>query len=357
MFAGAIMVYRDDFDEKKVSRRGFIRGAAVTALGIGAGAVGHTVLEGESTATTITSAPISPPVTAPVTLPNVATTNDADLVAQIANLSAENLRLQTALTSSQQQLDSLQQINTSDATVTEALTLELESANQQIGVLAGLVGLYEQLDTVELDKMVDKGVTAVSTTLGNLLAELPALEEGVQIGQVALDDFEAQLPLLQNGRIWLRHHIDQLRTRFTAVEFIFQETVERVEPLFDLIQMWVTSINKWLPFNMGQRALQIMETVADLVLETPNTLSGVATNVAEPLDLLLSDGEGEHPVQANLIRPMRERLIAHTHTAVTNTRQLTTTFADEMETPLKTAVEQQRQLRGLITQYRHQHNV
>ena len=349
--------YDDQFDEKKVSRRGFIKGATVTALAAGTFATGQAVLQnGTPQQAVITSAPISP-ITTAVPSTTSLNTQEADLISQIANLHADNLRLQTELSSSQQQLLNLNQAAENETISTEALTIELDNTNQQLGLLAGLVGLYEQFDLVDIDKVVDKGLTAVSNTLTNLLDNIPGLEEGIQLGQVALDDFEAQLPILQNGRQWLSRHFEQLNIRFSAVETILQETVERIGPLLDMLQIWFDSVKKWLPFNIGQRATSVMETITNLVLETPHTLNGMATNIAEPLDLLLSDSETEHPVQRNLVNPIRDKLIAKSNTAVAKTHQLHATYANELEIPVKTAVDRQKIIHQLIVQYREQHNL
>ncbi len=349
--------YNDVVDEKRVSRRGFIKGATVTAIAASAVAAGQNMLQNEAATPPIPSAPITQQVPTAVTSPTLNQGREADLLAEIANLHAENLRLQTELTTNQQQLTNLQQVNQTEASSSEALTVELENATHQIGILAGLVGLYEQLDQVEVDKIFDKGLTAVSSTFSNLLDDIPSIEEGIVLGQVALDDFENQLPILQNGRIWLTHHFQQLSTRFIAVQTVLQETLERVGPLLEMIQEWFEGVKKWLPFNLGERATQVMSNITDLVLETPNTINGLATNIAEPLDMWLSENDETHPIQRNMVNPIREQIISKANTAVAKTRQLNTTYTTELEQPVKTAVDRQKIIRQLISDYREQHQV
>ena len=351
--------YNNVTDEKRVSRRGFIKGATVTALAAGAVATGQNLLQNELAQPTVNSATLvqSVPSASTAVSTTLNSNREAELLSEIANLHAENLRLQTELTTHQQQLLNLEQANQSEVSSSDALTLELENANLQIGILAGLVGLYEQLDQVEIEKIFDKGLTAVSGTITNLLDDIPTIEEGLLLGQVALDEFESQLPILQNGRNWLLHHIQQLNARYLAVQTILQETVERAGPLLEMVQQWVIGIRKWLPFNMGERATQIMNTITDLIQETPNSINGIATNIAEPLDVWLSDGESEHPIQVNMVKPIREKIMAQANTAVSKTYQLNNTYTSELEQPMKTAVDRQRILRQLIVDYREQNQI
>ncbi|MEM7332785.1 MAG: twin-arginine translocation signal domain-containing protein [Chloroflexota bacterium] len=349
--------YNDVIDEKRVSRRGFIKGATVTALAAGAAATGQNLLQNEiPPQPIISSAPITQPVQSAVS-PTISQNREANLLSEIANLHAENLRLQTELTTHQQQLLNLESVNQTEASTSDALTVELENANHQIGLLAGLVGLYEQLDQVEIEKIFDKGLTAVSSNFANLLDDLPSLEQGLSLGQLALDDFESQLPILQNGRTWLTHHFQQLNARFLAVQTILQESVERIGPLFDMLQEWFASVKKWLPFNLGERATQIMTNITALILETPNTINGMATNIAEPLDVWLSNDDSDHPIQLNMVKPIREQIITKTSTAVAKTHQLNTAYTTELQQPMKTAVDRQKILRQLISDYREQHQL
>jgi hypothetical protein len=349
-------VQEKDFDqnEQGISRRGFIKGAAITALAASAVGAGAAALQNQVASDAVLSAPLALPQTAvsPATV-----TDNPELLGELANALADNTRLQTQVSGLQQQLATLQQTNTSEKVTTESLTLQLDQTNEQLGIAAGLVALYERLDDIQLDELVEQGLTAVSSSITDLIDDLPGLEEGIQLGQVALNNFEGQLPLLQNGRYWLQEHVTQLSQRFTAVETILTETVERIGPLLTMIQEWFASVRKWLPFNIGEKAQAIMITITELITETPTTVTGMSINVAEPLDLLVSSDDQPHPAQLNLVNPIREKLIAKGDTAVAKARQVNDTFANTLNGSVLTAVEQQRIIKKQISAYRQQHNL
>ncbi|MCZ7668194.1 MAG: hypothetical protein M5U34_13890 [Chloroflexi bacterium] len=67
------------------------------------------------------------------------------------------MRLQAELDAAQRSLSSWQQTNSSSATQMETLSVEPDKANGEIGVLSGLVALYEQLDDVDVAELMTAG--------------------------------------------------------------------------------------------------------------------------------------------------------------------------------------------------------
>lgn len=344
-------------DEQAISRRGFIKGAALTALAAGAAGAGAAAFKNQTAQTVITSAPVIPPTPIASPIQPATAAQSADLVGQLAQAHAENTRLQTQLSMLQQQLNAVQTNSTSEQLNSEALSVQLGHANERLGLFAGLLALYEQLDEVQLGERVENGIEAVATTITDMLDDLPGLEEGIQLGQVALDDFEAQLPLLVHGRLWLNQHIHHLRQRFGALEAILSVTVERAGNFLELLQEWFASVRKWLPFNLGENAAAVMQTITDLLVETPNTVNGLVTNLADPLDMFLSSDGQEHPVQQKMVRPLRDNLIAKGSATLGKARRVNDAYTVELAEPVQTAVEQQRAIKQMIAQYREQHRL
>ena len=181
-------MYEEDNDES-VSRRHFLKMVGVTAVAATAVGAGAAVLTKQSPTTTLTS-PLTAPLAAPVTQTAVRTTelNTSELLAQLASAQAENMQLRTALDAAQSRLSA--QVET-DTAVEDPLKIELAAANEQVGLLAGLVALYEQLEQVDMSAVFEEGVVAVSETITELIEQTPALSTGIEAGQVALDDLEA----------------------------------------------------------------------------------------------------------------------------------------------------------------------
>lgn len=344
-------------EQENINRRTFLKAAAATAVVATATGAGAALLKNQP------PSPVSPPAALPPAAPavqNAVVTNqdNAALLARLAEAQAENVRLQAALDAAQRNLEALQQSYSGTSPATEQLSVELGAANERISVLSGLVALYEQLDEVDIVTTVDEGMGAVSDTISGLIEGVPSLSEGLDLGQQALMEFEAHIPLLENGRIWLENQLAQIQNYYESIESLVQAAVKTVGPLLEMISEWVEDILKWLPFGLGQRTGQIMVAITDLLAETPNTISGMATNIAQPLDVWLVREEDEAPaLHRNLIKPLREQVIEKANETITQAQEVQTVYQTQLSEPAQTAIENQQRIRELITAYRQQNQI
>ncbi len=346
-------------DNPVVSRRKFIKAAALTAVAASATGAGAAIynqsLPNDTVITSVSNTAAPAISTAVSTNTNPATT---DTFTRLAAAQAENVRLQAALDAAQRQLASLEQNNQSSASNSEVLAVELGQANEHIGVLAGLVALYEQLEAVDMETAVQNGLTTFSGNIETMLAEVPSLSESIQIGRQALENFESQIPVLDNGRLWLIDHLSKIEGYFQVVEQLLAQAVDRVGPFLQMLTDWFESVKKWLPFGIGQTATTIMQSITDLVMETPNTISGLDTNITQPLNVWLNrDQNNETALHQTLIKPIRDDLMSKADTAVSKVQQMDETYKTALKEPVETAVASQRVIRNLIAEYRQQHGV
>lgn len=349
-------------DEQNVSRRSFLKAAAMTAVAATATGAGAALLNSKNQQPAL-SQPLTnysvAPATDLVAPATTATTVDtsADVLAQLAAAQAENTRLQEALASAQQQLANLQLANSNSSVASEELTVQLGAANERISVLSGLIALYEQLEEIDIGNTVDQGLAAVTTTITDLVNRAPDLSASIEAGQVALAEFENHIPLLENGRNWLFHHAGKLQVYFDAVKSLLEQTVETVGPILEMVNKWFAEIRKWLPFGTGARAAEIIQAFTALLTETPNTISGLDTNIVQPLDVWLAGPDNEKPLQQKLIKPLREQVFVRAQETINQVQQVNTTYQAQLADPVRTAVDRRRAVHDLIAQYRQQHQV
>lgn len=348
-------------DDQVVSRRNFMKAAALTAVAATATGAGAALYNEALSAPATTT--ISPVSNAALTAANTAvvppsSTTAADAFTRLAAAQAENVRLQAALEAAQRQLTSLQQNNQTAADSSQALSVELGQANEQIGILAGLIALYEQLDAVDVATAVENGLANFGGEVETMLAEVPTLAESIQMGRQALENFEIQVPILDNGRLWLIDHLSKIEGYFQAVESLLSEAVERVGPFLQMLNDWFESLRKWLPFGIGQTAATVMVSITDLIMETPNTLNGLDTNITQPLNVWLNrDQNNETALHQTLIKPLRDDLMPKADGVVSKTQHMNETYKTALKEPVETAVASQRVIRNLIGEYRQQHGV
>jgi hypothetical protein len=204
----------ENIEEQTVSRRNFIRNMGIAVLAATTAGTTAAMLNKEMHKAAVTSPIITelspiitelpPPSTAVPAVQSAQTIvtahNDAgELLQRLAASQAENMRLQAALEAAQRDLDSLSVTNNSNRSATEEISLQLAGANEQIGILGGLVALYQQLDDVDVTDTIQNGMSAVSESIAELINQTPTLSEGIQLGQQALTEVEEHLPVLEDG--------------------------------------------------------------------------------------------------------------------------------------------------------------
>jgi hypothetical protein len=348
----------DEIVNQDIDRRGFLRAAAAAAVAAAAAGTGAALLmEQKQDGPTI----ISPPFESlPVPFVADPAPEFVTLRSQMAAVQAENFRLQTQLASAQGQLELISRTNEQqNGSQAEAWRLQLDDANTQVAslggqvtLLAGLVSLYEQLDAVDITAVASEGVATVSGILTGVIEEVPSVTEGIQAGRDALDEFEDQIPSLEEGQRWLVEQVEVLNGYYAALEIALQNSVDVAGSFLQKLDRWFQDILKWLPFGIGDRAATIMNALADLLESVPETIDGAQTQVAGPLNQWLERDGQETRLHKHLIRPVRNSAFDRASRTVTQVEALDSVYQSRLAEPVIAAAEQQRLIREQIATYR-----
>lgn len=345
----------------EMGRRGFLKALAVTAVaattvGGGAGYLSNKLKETPPVITTDVGPPPAPPVRAVETMPT-ANHDVSALQAELASAQADNMRLRSELDAAQRRLEGLEAARGDVGQENETLRTELATVSEEASLLAGLVALYEQLDDGALLDTVEGSLSQFGLALGDLLDEIPSVEEGLALGNQAVDQFEARLPGLSEGRDWLESHMARLNAFYEAAENVLENVVESAGTFLQKIEEWFQGVRKWLPFGVGDRAAQVMAAFTNILDETPNTIHGLRRNVADPLDGWVGKKDQEAPLRAELLRPLKETTLQRTGTVVERARTAGDAFETKVQTPVQEVITRRRLLREQIAAYRDQNGV
>lgn len=355
-------------DAAGVSRRSFLKVATVTAVAAAATGGGAALLKkGQAPIVISTDLPgagvadIGGVVAYP-TVPVVSAVaqpagGSEDLLAQLAGSQAENMQLRAQLEQLQRDLAAVQGSEQESRGARDTLALELDGTRAQLGILGGLVALYEQLDDADLGGVVENGLGAVGQLIGDLVGGVPALAAGLDNGQLALGEIEAHIPLLDNGRQWLGVQATKMRGFYGEVEQWLQRAVDQVGDFLEMLSKWFEGILRWLPFGAGEKAAGVMGALTALLAETPSTLTGLDTNIAQPLDVWLQRIDGEPALQRRLLRPLRDEVIARARTTADQANQVGSLFEQQLAAPTRAALTNRQVLRQAIADYRAQNQV
>ena len=355
----------ENSDELTVSRRNFMRNLAISALAATTVGTSAALISGEWKKATVSPPVIRELPTAPTAVPAVRSAqtvitaqNDAsELLARLVESQTENMRLQAVLEATQRDLESLVVTNGSNRSATEDLSIQLAGANEQIGVLSGLVALYDQLDEVDMTETVQNGLAIVTDSINNLIDQTPVLSEGIELGHQALAEVEGHLPQLEDGRIWMEAQANKLGAFYDTVEVVLQGILDSVGSFLDLVESWFDGVRKWLPFGIDEKAANVVNALSDLVAETPHTISGLDTYIAKPLDVWLAREEDTPRLTRTLIKPIREKVLAEANETINRAQSVKTTYQDQLTLPVEAAAANRNAVRQQISNYRQQHQV
>jgi hypothetical protein len=349
--------------ESGMDRRTFLKAAAVSAVAASATGAGAAIIAEQKEAAIPIVSP--PPIAEPIETAAEFSQDASELLARLASIKADNVRLQAQLQVTQEQLKAARSSQADPGrAATETLQGQLNEANtkigtltDQVGLLGGLVALYEQLEEVDLGAVVDEGLATVGTAVDELAEMVPSVSEGLEAGQQALSEFEEQLPVLEEGRRWLANQLMLVTALYQALELALQNGLEATSAFLRLLSDWFQDILRWLPFGIGRRASEIMAAMTNLLAELPNTTEGLHINVAQPLDQWLAKEGDETNLQRQLIKPVRERAIGQASAAMDKAGTIQTTYRNRLSTPVQEAKQQRQAILDQIEQYRGTHQI
>ncbi|GMQ79553.1 MAG: hypothetical protein BMS9Abin02_2153 [Anaerolineae bacterium] len=351
----------DELIQPPINRREFIKAAALSAvIATSAGTTAALLVAKNKGSTSMPALiqDIEPPVIGQGQ-------RAAEIINQLISVQVENARLRTQLRSAENKLEVAEiRRNGRESDITNALQAQLESsANQnitlaeEVTLLSGLVALYEQLEAIDLESLLDSGITTVEGTFDDLLLQVPIVQEGLASGQEAIIDLESQIPSLESGRLWLAGQFDTLGTHLDDLEMTLKETIKTAGPILQQLGQWFQDISKWLPFGIGDKAGATMDSLSQVLQDILQTKEDLPDQLAGPLANLLDKEGDETAIERSLINPLRMDLINPTAQAMEQTKSLGAMFKADLVAPFTAAVEERSKIVALIADYRQSQQI
>ena len=353
------------------TRRGFLKAAVVTAAAATVAGGGTAILSKELGLTTGVTEPlvaVGSAETIPAILPasaiapavqtSVTSSNAGQLVSDLAAATGDNARLASDLNAAREKIALLEQSLSEQASQHTTTQLELDKQTKQMGVLGGLVALYEQLDQVDIGDLVADGLSQVGASISGLIDDIPSVQDGLTASRAILNNLESEIPLVEGGRIWLLAHVAQIQLLFSAVMEMLESAVDRAEPLLDMMGNWAKKVLRWLPFGFGQRTALLIDAITALVNLAPDSVSGAESNIVRPLEVWLGKADEEDiPLVSKVVRPIRDEVLVSAENHLTKTHNLHTQYTNKVAQPLDLALAQRNRIRASIAAYREQNEI
>ncbi len=350
---------------ENTGRRQFILGATLTTAAIATGgAVGlmrHPelldALESSGVQSNVVPA-VQPTNPAQVAPQPIAPSGSTQLATDLAAAQLENSRLQSELSAAQQRIADLESALGQQKGESESLRMEVDGKTAQIGILGGLVALYEQLDNGDIGDYVSNGMHEMAASIADVVDDIPNVQETLSTGRQLLLDLESEVPLIDGARLWLLGHVSRVGLAYSVVQQMLLNVSEGASDVLTMMSAWTEQLLKWLPFGLGEKTTNVIDALANLLDVTPETTNGLVSNVADPLEMWLGGAnETATPLVDNVIAPLKTGVLSSAETHLTRTATLRQDYQLKVRDPFSVALDNRNRIRASIDAYKVQHSL
>jgi hypothetical protein len=272
------------------------------------------------------------------------------LEAQLGAATGQNAQLANGLAQAQQDLLALK------TQLAEAQS-QLTGANERLGIFAELVALFDQLESIGVDRLLRDGLAAMATGLAGALGLLPLVRGGLQTAQTLLAEFEKLLPDFNSGLTWLSDQLIKIKVKLFGVETNAQKVVTdaAVSGVVAVFGGFARFVLDNLPFNIGEKVRASLDATQALVTQTTGLSDGANQNVFDKMSRHV--GDGPQGLKSRMVKPIREQALTPTTNLLTALEGANTTFTQALDVPAKTALKQRAAIRERIAQFRSLHKL
>ncbi|MEJ2150597.1 MAG: hypothetical protein P8Z40_14110 [Chloroflexota bacterium] len=229
----------------------------------------------------------------------------------------------------------------------EVLRSRIESLQNQLTDERSLNDLWQALDDVGLDSLLNSALQVVVGALAGVTNIATLLRSGLQRGQDALDSFVAKLPGPQDGIRWLGQQVNGLAVLLDWLKEQVQEAVEPVEPFTSMIAQFVLWVLDRLPFGAGNQARAGMEAMQDVINSLPDMVSGINTTVLDPLADWFGDNERVN-VFGILLNPITDNVIQRAEDLLDEVAGFEASYNTQLSNPVTDVLEERALIKAQI---------
>lgn len=332
------------------TRRLFLKTLGLGAAGLAAGG-GAAWVAGEFNQTTATAEELRAQLLAALEANALLQTEAAATKSNLTLAVDQNAQLVTTLSAAQTEAAGLQtQVATLQSQL-EATAQQLEAANVQAAKAQTLIAMYEQLESLGLDALTQEGLARMGQQLLTTIESLPVVRDGLALARSLLDNFEETLPAWEESLNWLSEQLGWLTAGLGLIEQAAGQVISATfTGLTEIFHGFVNFILEHLPFNIGTRASETLNTTQVVIARLPSVVGDADAKIVQSFKARV--GQGDEGWSRTLIRPLRERALSPADKLAASVKDTEATFASALKTPLEATLEQRAALRAAIAQFR-----
>lgn len=233
----------------------------------------------------------------------------------------------------------------------------MESAQAEIARLQGLVDLYERLEKVGLDSILQTGMAALAMPLGVVEQGARFLKQGLELIEKALLSLREAVPTAQEALAWLESQVSALAAGVEKLEAAIARAVEKAgdTPVSEALNNMLKRTLDLLPFNWGDKIREAFQKLVALIQNTDELVRGINTRLLEPVQQKWFSTQEGQGVEANFLGPLVVHVLDPLEAHLGNLAALTDAWQTRLEAPARRALEERGRVRMEISRYKQDH--
>lgn len=243
----------------------------------------------------------------------------------------------------------------------EAAEAELQAAqhraNAELARLQGLVDLYEGLEKIGLDAILETGMAAIALPLEAVAAGAKALASGLEWTEKAMVSLAEAVPTAQESLLWLESQVSTVARGIEKLELAVGRALDRVtdNPVGEALKAFGARVLDSLPFGLGDRFREVLDGMVSLVTSADELVAGINTTLLEPLREEWFSDEKDKGVGGTFVDPLVEHLLDPVEAHLGNLSALAKTWQSKLEEPAQEALAARAEIKEQIARYKGEH--
>ncbi len=218
--------------------------------------------------------------------------------------------------------------------------------------LRALVALYEQLEKIGIDAIIQAGMNVVRGALDTIKGGVSLLRDGVTAAENALTNFQSALNTLQGSTAFVVQALSDLSQKIHNAEGVIIAVLGTALPLADSIAGFFNALLQKIPFGIGDDIRRAVTALTDLIRAVPAAITTVSTRLIQPVQDMFFPSSGDPAVKSTLVDPITKNVLEPLKKLLTDIESLLNNWETNFTTPVQAALTDRQKVRDQIAQYK-----
>jgi len=235
----------------------------------------------------------------------------------------------------------------------------LAASESEVARLQGLVDLYERIEKVGLDGILQTGMVAVAAPLEVVQRGAETLKKGLELVEDGVLSLRDALPSASEAFSWLRARVSSLADGIERLQSAVDKLLDKATD--NPVAARLAEALKWvldrLPFQWGQKVKDAFDRLVELIGHADDLVRDVNTRLLEPVEVRWFSGEDGMGLGSTFLDPLVDGVLDPLEAHLGRLAGLVDAWQTKLMAPAQQALEERGRVRAEIVAYRARHGL